>query len=153
MAREDENFLNDFLTEIADAKQPEIIPELKNVPLRVEESKPKYDDVVIKTPPETKPHLTFPMPTGNDTADDVNYDAWVNNLQNIRPDLFLSDKDEDLDTKTEIKPISDIKPKTEIFVPDTKPKTEIFYPEIKPKTEIILPKIKSSIKPFPINDK
>ena len=52
--------------------------------------------------------------------DEINYDAWVNNLQNIRPNLFLSDEDENLDQKTEIfvdnnyqslvDDVSDIKP-------------------------------------------
>ena len=48
MTREDENFLNDLLTKIADAKKSQIIPELKYISVKIEEPKPKYDDVVIK---------------------------------------------------------------------------------------------------------
>ena len=48
MAREDETFLNDLLTKIADAKRPQIIPEVKYIPVKTEEAKPKYYDVVIK---------------------------------------------------------------------------------------------------------
>ena len=34
MTREDENFLNDLLTKIFDAKKPQIIPEVKYVPAK-----------------------------------------------------------------------------------------------------------------------
>ena len=50
--------------------------------------------------PDTKPDFTFPTPTGNSSVDEKNYDVWVNNLQNITPDLFLSDDDESLDAQT-----------------------------------------------------
>ena len=52
--------------------------------------------------PDTKPNLTFPAPTVNSSVGEKNYDKWVNNLQNIRPDLFLSDDDENLDAQTQI---------------------------------------------------
>ena len=58
----------------------------------------------------------------------TNYDAWVNNLQNIRPDLFLSDDDENLDQQTEI------------FVDDNYQSLADDVPDIKPnvKTDITL---------------
>ena len=51
---------------------------------------------------------------------------WVNNLQNIRPDLFLSNDDEDLDTQTKI------------FVDDNSQSLVDDFPDIKPdiKTDV-----------------
>ena len=34
--------------------------------------------------------------------DEINYDAWVNNLQNVRLDLFSPDGDENLDQHIEM---------------------------------------------------
>ena len=48
MTREDEKFLNDLLTKIADAKKPQIIAEVKYIPVKIKEPKPKYDNVIIK---------------------------------------------------------------------------------------------------------
>ena len=48
MTREDEKFLSDLLNKIANAKKPQIIPEVKHIPVKIEEPKPKYNDVVIK---------------------------------------------------------------------------------------------------------
>ena len=48
MTKEDENFLNDLLSKIADAKSPQMIPGVKYIPVKIEEQKPKFDDVVIK---------------------------------------------------------------------------------------------------------
>ena len=48
MTREDEKFLNDFFTKIADAKKPQIIPEVKYIPVKIEKPKPKHDNVIIK---------------------------------------------------------------------------------------------------------
>ena len=72
--------------------------------------------------------MSFPVPTGNDGIDETNYDVWVNNLQNIRPDLFLSNDDENLDTQTKI------------FVDDNSQSLVDDLPDIKPdiKTDIIL---------------
>ena len=81
---------------------------------------------------DTKPDLTFPTPTGKNVTDEINYDTWVNNLQNIRPDLFLSDDVENLDQQTEM------------FVDDSYPSLAGDLPDIKPdikpdvKTNIIL---------------
>ena len=41
---------------------------------------------------DTKPDLSFPTSKGNDGIDETNYDVWVNNLQNIRADLFLAER-------------------------------------------------------------
>ena len=49
MTREDEKFLNDWLTKIVDAKIPQIILEVKYIPVKIEEPKPKYDDAVWKS--------------------------------------------------------------------------------------------------------
>ena len=46
--------------------------------------------------------MTFPAPSGNNVLDEINYDGWVNNLQNIRLDLFLSDNNKNLGQQTEI---------------------------------------------------
>ena len=40
MTREYENFLKDLPTKIADAKQPQIILDLKYIPVKLEEPKP-----------------------------------------------------------------------------------------------------------------
>ena len=81
--------------------------------------------------PDTKPGLTFPS-----SAEEKNYDAWVNNLQNIRPDPFLSDDEENLD------------PQTQIFV-DNKYQTLVDYlPNIEPdvKTYVFLEDISDTDK-------
>ena len=51
MTKEDEKFLNDLISKIADAKNSQIIPYVKYIPVKTEESKPKFDDVVIKKRP------------------------------------------------------------------------------------------------------
>ena len=48
MTKEDEHFLNDLLTKITDAKKPQIILEVKYIPVKIEQPKLKYEDVVIK---------------------------------------------------------------------------------------------------------
>ena len=48
MTKEVENFLNDLLTKITDAKKPQIILEVKYIPEKVEQPKLKYEDVVMK---------------------------------------------------------------------------------------------------------
>ena len=72
--------------------------------------------------------MSFPTSTGNDGIDETNHDVWVNNLQNIRPDLFLSDDDKNLDTKTKT------------FVDDNYQSLVDDLPDIKPdvKADIIL---------------
>ena len=97
MTRKDEKFLSDLLTETADAKKPQIIPEVKYILVKIGEPKQKYDKVVMKKEP--KIHLdSEPLP-------DLNaYDDWIQKK-----------------LKTERFP--DIKPKTEIIFPDIKLKT------------------------------
>ena len=118
MAKEDEKFLNDLIFKIADAKNPQIIPYVKYIPVKTEEPKPKFDDVVIIKDPEIDESL----------PDLDAYDAWLQ--KQLKTETFP-----DVKPKTETI-FPDIKPKTEIFLPDMKPKTEIFLPDIKPKTDI-----------------
>ena len=47
--------LNYLLTKIVDAKKPQIIPEVKYIPVKIEDPKPKYDDVVTKKEPKIYP--------------------------------------------------------------------------------------------------
>ena len=54
MTKEHENFLNNLLTKIADAKQSQIFPDIKHISVKLEDPKPKYD-VVIKKTPDDKP--------------------------------------------------------------------------------------------------
>ena len=42
LTRDDENLLNHLLTEIADAAAPHVVPEMKYVPIKTEEIKPKF---------------------------------------------------------------------------------------------------------------
>ena len=70
MPNEDENFLNDLLTKIADAKKPQTIPEVKYIPVKIEEPKPKYDNVVMKKEPRIHPD--------DEPLRDLNaYDNWL----------------------------------------------------------------------------
>ena len=65
MTKDDEKFLNDLISKIADAKNPQIIPYVKYIPVKTEEPKPKFDDVVIKKDPEideSLPDLDAYMP-------------------------------------------------------------------------------------------
>ena len=103
--REDENFLQDLLTKIDDAAQSHIIPEVKYIPVKIEEPRLNYDDVVIKKEPKIDPD--------NEPLQDLDAcDDWLQKQ-----------------LKTEAFP--DIKPKTETFFPVKKPKTKTFFPDIK----------------------
>ena len=48
MTKEDEKFLNDLLCTITDDFSPQIIPDVKYIPVKIEGPKPKFDHVVIK---------------------------------------------------------------------------------------------------------
>ena len=73
--RGDEKFLNYLLTKIVDAKKPQIIPEVKYIPVKIEDPKPKYDDVVTKKEPKIYP--------GNELLPDLNaYDDWLQKKKN-----------------------------------------------------------------------
>lgn len=48
LTTDDENLLNHLLTKIADAAAPHVVPEMKYVPIKTEETKPKFEDVVIE---------------------------------------------------------------------------------------------------------
>ena len=141
MTREGEKFLDDLLTKIADAKRPQLIPEIKYIPIKMEEPKPKFEDVVINKEPDIKPKIeTF--------------------FQDIKPkaEIFFPDVKPKIETFfKDIKPkveifFQDLKPKIETFFLDIMPKTETFFPDIKPKTEIFLPEIKPAIEAFPLDD-
>ena len=48
MPREDEEFLNDLVAKIVETKIPQIILEVKYIPVKIEKPELKYDDVVMK---------------------------------------------------------------------------------------------------------
>ena len=44
-------------------------------------------------------NLSYSKPTGKNTIDEINYNNWLNNLENSRPDLLISDENDDRDFK------------------------------------------------------
>ena len=48
LPREDEEFLNDLVAKIVETKIPQIILEVKYIPVKIEKPELKYDDVVMK---------------------------------------------------------------------------------------------------------
>ena len=95
--------------------------------------------------------LIPPVPTGNKEADEKNYDDHLDTLQQIRPDLFISEDDEsDNDnvqptvqpipqpkTETDFVPIGQIKTEPDYFVPIGQIKTEPDY--VAPEPDYIPP--------------
>ena len=67
MTKEDEKFLNDLLCTITDDFSPQIIPDVKYIPVKIEGPKPKFDHVVIKKDPEIDESL----------PDLDAYDTWL----------------------------------------------------------------------------
>ena len=59
--RDEENLLNHLLTKIADAAAPRIVPEVKNVLIKTEETKSKFEDTVVQKT------LDEPLPEKTDT--------------------------------------------------------------------------------------
>ena len=40
---------------------------------------------------QQQPDWSYPKPTSNDTIDGINYNNWLNTLENNRPDLFIDE--------------------------------------------------------------
>ena len=88
--------------EIADVVNTDDVPNMP--PFKGETSRERADIVsledVINLPPNNLiPNpadigLILPVPTGNKEADEKNYDDYLDTLQQIRPDLFISEDDE-----------------------------------------------------------
>ena len=72
--------------------------------------------------------LIPPVPTGNKEVDDINYDDYLDTLQQIRPDLFVSEDDESDNDVNEPIVVPQVKPKDEPdFIPVGGIKTEPDY--------------------------
>ena len=72
--------------------------------------------------------LIPPVPTGNKEVDDKNYDDYLDTLQQIRPELFVSEDDESDNDVNEPIVVPEVKPKNESdFIPLGGIKTEPDY--------------------------
>ena len=87
--------------EIADVISTDDVPNM--LPFKGETSRERADIVsledVINLPNNLIPNpadigLIPPVPTGNKEVDEKNYDDYLDTLQQIRPDLFISEDDE-----------------------------------------------------------
>ena len=67
--------------------------------------KKETDDLPIFPPDNTQIRLDFPLPTGNPEIDQKNLDDYYDILQQIRPDAFISEDEEDDDVIGDNKPI------------------------------------------------
>ena len=67
--------------------------------------KKETDDLPIFPPDNTQIRLDFPLPTGNPEIDQKNLDDYYDTLQQIRPDAFTSEDEEDDDVIGDNKPI------------------------------------------------
>ena len=67
--------------------------------------KKETDDLPIFPPDNTQIRLDFPLPTGNPEIDKKNLDDYYDILQQIRPDAFISEDEEDDDVIGDNKPI------------------------------------------------
>ena len=67
--------------------------------------KKETDDLSIFPPDNTQIRLDFPLPTGNPEIDQKNLDDYYDILQQIRPDAFISEDEEDDDVIGDNKPI------------------------------------------------
>ena len=124
--------------EIADVISTDHVPNMP--PFKGETSRERADIVsledVINLPPNNlipSPAdigLILPVPTGNKEADEKNYDDYLDTLQQIRPDLFISEDDEsgnDVNiVQPTVQPISQPKEETD-FIPVGEIKTEPDY--------------------------
>ena len=124
--------------EIADVISTDDVPNMP--PLKGETSRERADIVsledVINLPPNNLiPNpadigLIPPVPTGNKEADEKNYDDYLDTLQQIRPDLFISEDDEsDNDVnivQPTVQPIPQPKEETD-FIPVGEIKTKPDY--------------------------
>lgn len=128
--RDEENLLNHLLTKIADAAAPHIVPEVKNVLIKTEETKSKFEDTVVqKTLDEPLPEKTdtifsdvkpkikmpeikaalVPFPTTTD---------WLENLDGLT-EIFIDDNYQSLaDDLPDVKPdsLGNINGQTKRFV-------------------------------------
>ena len=128
--RDEENLLNHLLTKIADAAAPHIVPEVKNVLIKTEETKSKFEDTVVqKTLDEPLPEKTdtifsdvkpkikmpeikaalVPFPTTTD---------WLENLDRLI-EIFIDDNYQSLaDDLPDVKPdsLDNINGQTKRFV-------------------------------------
>ena len=77
-----------------------IFPPDNIVPIRKE-----TDDLPIFPPDNTQIRLDFPLPTGNPEIDQKSLDDYYDILQQIRPDAFISEDEEDDDVIGDNKPI------------------------------------------------
>ena len=136
-----------MLTKIADAKKAQIIPEVKYVLVKIEEPKPKYDDVVMKKEPKIHLH-DEPLP-------DLNaYDNWFQKIKNRNISRYKA-KNRNISSKYKAKNrnnFSQYKVKNRNNFPRYKAKNRNNLSRYKAKTEIFLPEIKPAIKPFPIDE-
>ena len=67
--------------------------------------KKETDDLPIFPPDNTQIRLDFPLPTDNPEIDQKNLDDYYDILQQIRPDAFISEDEEDDDVIGDNKPI------------------------------------------------
>ena len=123
--------------EIADVISTDDVPNM--LPFKGETSSERADIVsledVINLPNNLIPNpvdigLIPPVPTGNKEVDEKNYDDYLDTLQQIRPDLFISEDDEsDNDVnivQPTVQPIPQPKEETD-FIPVGEIKTEPDY--------------------------
>ena len=134
--------------EIADVISTDDVPNMP--PFKGETSRERADIVsledVINLPPNNLiPNpadigLIPPVPAGNKEADEKNYDDYLDTLQQIRPDLFISEDDEsDNDVnivQPTVQPIPQPKEETD-FIPVGEIKTEPDY--VPPEPDYIPP--------------
>ena len=135
--------------EIADVISTDDVPNMP--PFKGETSRERPDIVSLEDAINLPPNniipnpsdigLIPPVPTGNKEVDEKNYDDFLDTLQQIRPDLFISEDDEsDNDnvqptvqsitqpkTETDFVPVGQIKTEPDYFIPTGQIKTEPDY--------------------------
>ena len=102
--------------------------------------KKETDDLPIFPPDNTQIRLDFPLPTGNPEIDQKNLDDYYDILQQIRPDAFISEDEEDDDVIGDNKPIDGQNDEETKYTPYVDPDGNILLKSKKKKKKNI-PKI------------
>ena len=143
--------LKDEIADVISTDDVQNMPPFKGETSRERPDIVSLEDVINLLPNNIIPNpsdigLILPVPTGTKEVDEKNYDDYLDTLQQIRPDLFISEDDEsDNDnvqptvrsitqpkTETDFVPVGQIKTEPDYFIPTGQIKTEPDYVPTEP---------------------